>query len=659
MIPLARLLGALALAAASTAAAADGPALYREWCARCHGEAGDGRGLAAPALALNGQPPRDFTAGRFRYKSTPDGTAPADADLARVIREGLPGTAMPYFGDLLTPEEVDALVAEVRGFDRDPLPDGAPLDPGPASEASPGTVARGARLYGELGCPDCHGTTGEGGGARAAGLRNEDGSPAVVRDLTRPWTFRGGDEPAEIALRLATGLMGTPMPSYREAASTGDLLAVAHYVRSLARAPSLRASAVEAARRAPGEGIPLRERGEYLVKSGTCFLCHVQMRDDGSYDERSFGAGGMTVSIDTVGTVYSRNLTPDAATGLGGWSARDLGAALREGRSRDGRRLNPLDMPWTILAGLEERDVEAIHTYLRSLSPVRNLVPPPRAPGFGEGLVRKLGVLVRGEPIKAGFHPRNAGRLPPAGATPAVRNPLAPTAALLVGLVLCAAGAIAFAWRRRWISLAGGLAALALALVYSWPPLLLLPVGLVRADPGWQPLASWLNLPPLRPPPPVNIADADLRALAGRGRYVAAIGTCPLCHTAGPNVTRLYAPFPEMGGGMKVNWKVFGTTYSRNLTPDGETGLGRWSDREIRRAITSGISRDGRRMHWQAMPWDHFSNLSLEDLEALTAYLRHLAPAFSRVPAPEPPRPGDEEADTFWFGYTGEYRPEG
>ena len=108
---------------------------------------------------------------------------------------------------------------------------------------------------------------------------------------------------------------------------------------------------------------------------------------------------------------------------------------------------------------------------------------------------------------------------------------------------------------------------------------------------------------------------------------------------------------------MKVNWRVFGTTYSRNLTPDRETGLGDWSVEEIRRAITSGIARDGRIMHWQAMPWDHFSNLTLEDLEALVFYLQRLKPAWSKIPPPEPPAPSDLPGDSFWLGYSGEYRP--
>jgi hypothetical protein len=62
-------------------------------------------------------------------------------------------------------------------------------------------------------------------------------------------------------------------------------------------------------------------------------------------------------------------------------------------------------------------------------------------------------------------------------------------------------------------------------------------------------------------------------------------------------------------------------------------------------------------MHWHAMPWDHFSNFHSEDLVALVVYLRSLPPVWSRVPDPRPPAPGDEEADTFHFGYSGEYRP--
>jgi mono/diheme cytochrome c family protein len=225
-------------------------------------------------------------------------------------------------------------------------------------------------------------------------------------------------------------------------------------------------------------------------------------------------------------------------------------------------------------------------------------------------------------------------------------------------LVLAGVGLVLVRRGRRGLGIALAGAALAVAFVHTWPPLRFMPPALVRGAPPFGRVAALLGLPPIRtPPPPQPTGDADGDALAARGRYVATVGTCSLCHTAGPNVTRLWQPFPDMGGGMRVAWRVFGTTYSRNLTPDPETGLGGWTDAEIRRAVTSGLARDGRTMHWQAMPWDHFSHLRPEDLEALVAYLRALPPARSRIPPPSPPAPRDPAGDTFSFGYTGEYDP--
>jgi mono/diheme cytochrome c family protein len=211
-------------------------------------------------------------------------------------------------------------------------------------------------------------------------------------------------------------------------------------------------------------------------------------------------------------------------------------------------------------------------------------------------------------------------------------------------------------WGGRLLLALLGLGAITVFTIYVWPPLRFLPADFIRVRPPYEPLARLLNFPPVVPPPePVAIADPRLAALARRGRYVSSFATCSFCHTTGPSITRLWSPFPQLGGGMKVSWKVFGTTYSRNLTPDAETGLGRWSDEEIRRAIVSGIARDGRLMHWQAMPWDHFSAMSPEDLDALVFYLRSVPAVHSSVPPPEPPKPGDEDGDTFYFGYTGDF----
>jgi mono/diheme cytochrome c family protein len=630
---------------------------YEHWCARCHGARGDGRGPAAVALALNGVRPRDFTAGRFKIVSVASGSGPTDADLAHTIAEGMPGTPMPYFHDLLTPEEILGLVGVVRSFGP-AQPIGAPLDLGPPVPDSAESRARGATLYRDLGCVACHGARGLGDGASASALRASDGSSIRSADLTRPWTFKGGADRAQVAMRLAAGLGGTPMPGYLDAASPADLWDVANFVGSLARAPSLDAAAAALARRPPGDGQPPRARGEYVVKSSTCFLCHVQMNSDGSYVEGSFGAGGMRVTIAHVGTLFTRNLTPDSETGLGGWSADDLRRALREGRSRDGRALSPLDMPWTVFSALDDADIDAAYAYLQSLPPVRNLVPVPEGPGPWDGIVTKARALLAGDPMHAGYHPSNAGRVPAEGEHPApIRNPLGDEIVAVASLVVLAAYLVLRRRRGRIETASVSALLLVIPLVYTWPPLRWMPAALVKAEPPFETVSALFGLPPVRhPPPAVRDGDDDTEALAERGRYVATIGACPLCHTAGPNPVRLWAPYPEMGGGMRVTWQVFGTTYSRNLTPDGDTGLGPWSKPEIKRAIQSGIARDGRIMHWQAMPWDHFANLTPEDLEALVVYLQHLPPVFSTVPAPAPPSPGDPDADTFWFAYSGEYR---
>jgi len=85
--------------------------LYRKHCAHCHGLSGDGAGPTAWFLEPY---PRDFRRGIFKYKSTPGpAVPPTHDDLARHIRSGNPGSAMRAF-NLLTDEELEALVAYVK-----------------------------------------------------------------------------------------------------------------------------------------------------------------------------------------------------------------------------------------------------------------------------------------------------------------------------------------------------------------------------------------------------------------------------------------------------------------------------------------------------------------------------------------------------------------
>jgi len=114
--------------------------------------------------------------------------------------------------------------------------------------------------------------------------------------------------------------------------------------------------------RAANAPAPSPERGAYLVRVGNCMACHT---DRGG----AAGAGGR--AIDTpFGIVYSTNLTPDRATGLGGWSADDFWRALHHGRSRDGRLLYPA-FPYPNYTEVTRADADAMYAFLRTVPAVR------------------------------------------------------------------------------------------------------------------------------------------------------------------------------------------------------------------------------------------------------------------------------------------------
>ncbi|HLO93222.1 MAG TPA: cytochrome c [Burkholderiaceae bacterium] len=137
-------------------------------------------------------------------------------------------------------------------------------------------------------------------------------------------------------------------------------------------------------------------------------------------------------------------------------------------------------------------------------------------------------------------------------------------------------------------------------------------------------LALWvwqLNRPAPLPPPPPAASPAVLQA---RGAYLARVGNCAGCHTA-PGGSPL-------AGGRAIP-TPFGTVYSSNLTPDAETGLGRWTPDDFWRAVHEGRSRDGRLLS-PAFPYTSYTRLSRADSDALLSHLQTLAP----VPSPQRPQ---------------------
>jgi mono/diheme cytochrome c family protein len=112
-------------------------------------------------------------------------------------------------------------------------------------------------------------------------------------------------------------------------------------------------------------------------------------------------------------------------------------------------------------------------------------------------------------------------------------------------------------------------------------------------------------------------------SLVKRGRELAAIGNCGDCHTLRGG--------KSFAGGLPVP-TPFGTIFSSNITPDPETGIGRWSETAFRRAMRSGVDRDGAHLY-PTFPYDHFTNVSDEDDAALYAFLMTREPV--RAPARE------------------------
>lgn len=125
---------------------------------------------------------------------------------------------------------------------------------------------------------------------------------------------------------------------------------------------------------------------------------------------------------------------------------------------------------------------------------------------------------------------------------------------------------------------------------------------------------------------PISGETAEFGAdLLERGAQLAAVGNCIACHTVpGEKAFAGGLPLPT----------PFGTIYSTNITPDPETGIGRWSEEAFRRAMREGVDREGRHLY-PAFPYDHFTRVTDEDNRALYAYL------MTREPVRAEPRQND------------------
>lgn len=288
----------------------------------------------------------------------------------------------------------------------------------------------------------------------------------------------------------------------------------------------------------PSQGDILTQ-GRYIATVAGCTSCHTPDRPeylnpqtltldqiktlafDGNdaLDISKFLAGGRPFDLGPGGIVYTRNLTPDDTTGLGGWTDEQVKLAITTGLDNKGKTLFPV-MPYHVYNGMADADVNAVITFLRSVNAINNTVPAKTA---------------------------NTEGMP--------------------------------------------------TLPYQG--------GIVAPDPS---------------------------DIAARGEYlVNHVSGCTDCHTpvdpttGGPLMDKYLAGKQPYEG-------PWGIVYGGNITPDVETGIGSWTDEEIKRALLSGIGKDGRRLI--LMPWYAYAALTDEDADAIVYYLKNELPAVhNEIPA--------------------------
>jgi mono/diheme cytochrome c family protein len=106
-----------------------------------------------------------------------------------------------------------------------------------------------------------------------------------------------------------------------------------------------------------------------------------------------------------------------------------------------------------------------------------------------------------------------------------------------------------------------------------------------------------------------------------RGEYLARAGDCISCHTAKGG--------ERYAGGLRLD-SPFGYMLSPNITPDPETGIGRWSSADFQRAMHDGVNNSGKDMY-PLMPYDFYTKITREDTNAIFAYLRTLKPVRNQL----------------------------
>jgi len=275
----------------------EGHSAYKTYCIGCHGEKGDGNGVAARFLSPR---PRNFQEAKFKFSSTRSGRLPTDEDLRRTIMRGLKGSAMPGW-DMIPARTVNALIAYIKTFSprwkenrpatRIPIVD----DPYRSMRDKSKAIARGRAVYhGFSTCWSCHPSYASPDEINAylvamdkapsAGFRpnlhesegkpNEEGEVIYPPDFRRDF-IRAGGQVDDLYRSIAAGISGTAMPTWIDSmeshrsskpdeivTSAEDIWALAYYVRSLI---------LERPSRFDPQSVAVRERPQRIYAEGEAF----------------------------------------------------------------------------------------------------------------------------------------------------------------------------------------------------------------------------------------------------------------------------------------------------------------------------------------------------------------------------------------------------
>lgn len=233
-----------------------GKYIYQEYCMACHGERGDGKGVAAKGLV---PPPRDFTLGIYKFGKVISGELPHDSHLKELIVKGLHGTAMLPWD--MSDGQLDAVVQYIKTFAPDvwenksqPLADEIVVTKDPYGLAHKSSaIQRGKEVYHiEAQCQSCHrayvsrselSQMNQKINNEAITVFDEEMYTLKLQDSEHNAKFlppdftwheiRSAQTVEELYVRLAAGVGGTSMPSWKDVLEDSDIWAVAHYVKHL------------------------------------------------------------------------------------------------------------------------------------------------------------------------------------------------------------------------------------------------------------------------------------------------------------------------------------------------------------------------------------------------------------------------------------------